>query len=323
MLRRLQLAFALCLALLAGPALAQDDFGLLGVDNGSTVGAPPPSYTGPLDILAPPGVAEFWGLRAGSAAIAASGAKAVMLRKLTGGMQCDVVFDTSTGDLGNVITTGGCTASGSAASWCSGDTCFVVTLYGQLGVANMAQTTTTLQPTLNFTGTTGGKPTMVFAGAQWLTSTLTAQSQPMFISAVAIKTAGTTQADIFSASTGVFFSGSGPTAIATGYFGASPVGTTAPDSAWHALQYVVDSAVTSTNSSVRVDGTPHTGLNFSTAQLAVNPEIGAQQGTTDPLTGDVSEVLFEQNVTAATATPTIQAAICTNQNTYYGLGLTC
>jgi hypothetical protein len=96
--------------------------------------AAPPSYTGPGDVV---GSATVWyGLRAYSAAYAASNSKLANISRASDSHTCDILA-ASTGGMGN---TANCSTGGdngqSASSFCNSTTCNVLTLYDQSGGSN-------------------------------------------------------------------------------------------------------------------------------------------------------------------------------------------
>lgn len=269
------------------------------------------SYVGPGDIVS--GAKAFYGVRAYSAATATANAAAMKLIRASDSHTCDILL-ASTGDLG---VTANCSTGGdngtAVASWATG-TVTIDTWYDQTGNGwDVFQSGSAPGFTLSCQG---GKPCAVFAGSQGFDNfgSPPSTAQPLSISVVAIRTGGTGQSDLISGASGVFFSGSFGSGAASGYFGNSPTATAA-DSAWHALQFVVNS----TSSSIRVDGTPNTGLDFGTNALDSDYYIGKQSGSSF-LTGKIAEVDLLSGVALNS---TQQTALCTNENTYYGLGLTC
>lgn len=114
---------------------------------------PAPTYTGPGDIIA----FTFWhGLRAYSAAVAASGtAKMMRIRNPTSGELCDVLV-ASNGGLGNTANCTGSGAGQSVSSFCGGADCRIATMYDQVAAnactsasCDLVQATSANQPTLS------------------------------------------------------------------------------------------------------------------------------------------------------------------------------
>lgn len=263
-------------------------------------------YTGPGDIVS--GAKSWYGLRAYSAAVAATGTqKAVNVTRASDSHTCDILIATN-GDLGS--TAAACTDGVvAAATWCS-SICTINTWYDQSGNGFNASTSSDPGSTLVFS-CQGGKACTAGSGAQSLNvASFTTLAQPLTISAVAIRTSGTSQSDILVGSVGVYFKGADTLAA---YFGAEPT-VAATDNVWHALQFVVNDAVAS---SIRVDGTANTGQTMGTSSLDAY-QIWRQSGGSF-LTGKIAEV----GVWPLAFTSGQQTSMCGNQNTYYTLGKTC
>jgi len=307
------------LAILCGALLALYPLGAMATSIALTGAGTAPTggggggYTGPGDVQA---FAHFYGVRAVTGTVAASGtAKALKVRNTSTAETCDVLL-ASAGGLGNTTGCSGASSGTAVATFC-GANCVVVTLYDQVvtgGTWDTTQATTTKQPALTF-NCVSTLPCLTFNGtsAQTLVSSSVTVSQPMTISAVAIRTSHfTTQNDIISGANGVFFNTSANT-IGT-WFGAS-TSTTANDGAWHALHFVVNSS----SSAFNVDGTFTSGQNWSTGALDTGWQIGAQQNTADPLYGSIAEV----GIVTSALNSTVTNNLCHNQSAYYGLGLSC
>jgi hypothetical protein len=163
---RLGIVFAL-LAVLTVPTHAQSLMGIMTHQNGG--GSPPPSYTGPGDVVGT-GTVVWYGLRAYNATQASAGAKAVNVCLASNASCTDMVVD-SAGDL--VVTTVGGSSCGSVS-------CFVHTIYDQSGVTacgsgslpcDMVQTTAADQPRF-IINCIGSLPCIQFSsGSQGLSST--------------------------------------------------------------------------------------------------------------------------------------------------------
>jgi hypothetical protein len=114
-------------------------------------GSPPPSYTGPGDIVS--GALGWWGLRAYDAALATAGANAVLLCTASDAL-CTTI---------HVTSTGGLSASNITTSTCGSiTTCTAKTLYDQSGNGlDETQTTIANRATFNPTGIGGTLPCLV------------------------------------------------------------------------------------------------------------------------------------------------------------------
>lgn len=300
-----RLLLALCPLLIASPALA-GSMTLLGAGKASAGGGG--GYIGPGDAAAS-AAGAWYGVRAYSAAKAAALAPALQVTRASNAETCDILL-AATGDLGNTASCTGANSGISGSTFCSATTCSVVFWYDQTGNGmHEAQGVGANRPVLVF-NCVNSKPCVTFNGSQYLAqSSSYSSSQPYTISAVAIRTSGTAQADILSGSNGVWFSAAGK--VSAWFGGTQDANQT--DNAWHAMQWGVNGS----SSTMNVDGTSTTGLAWGSAALSSDFEIGAQGGATNPLTGKISEAGV-WNSTLAT-----QAAICHNQAAYYGITASC
>lgn len=139
-MRRL-INLVLCFVLCAGVASAQDII-MNGVGSGGVV---PVSYLGPGDVVS--GATAFYGLRAYSAATI--GNKVINIRRAS---------DNATSDISTLSfgATAGQLNVGAAATFCAATTCFVQTLYDQVGSVDLTQATNGLQPQLNLSCSING-----------------------------------------------------------------------------------------------------------------------------------------------------------------------
>lgn len=272
-------------------------------------------YIGPGDIVS--GAKAWYGLRAYSAAIAATGTqKAAHIIRASDGQSCDVLIATS-GDLGNVANCSG-SGSGAASAFCASDTCAIDLWYDQSsgGGFTASDGASAKQPTLVF-NCLGTKPCAVFAGAQMLATAITSTSQPLTVSAMAIRTGTfTSQNDILATGTGGVYFPSTTANLVGGGLGAS-FSAAQTDNVWHAIQIAANGA--SPNSQVNVDGTA-TNVSAGVSALASSPFIGSQSSVpTSPLTGKLTEVgLWPVAFTSAQ-----QTNVCHNQSTYFGTSASC
>lgn len=145
-IRRLSGLYLIVCALLfaAHLAFAQVDLGPLTGAGRVAGGGPPPSYTGPGDIVS--GSFQWWGFRAYTAAYATAGGKIANIC-LTSNLSCTDMVSGSNGQM--VITTVGGSACGIV-------TCYVHTLYDQSGALNCTST-----PCDMMQGTSGAQPIFV------------------------------------------------------------------------------------------------------------------------------------------------------------------
>lgn len=313
-MRRLLLILAAWALTIAPSAASAQGLLLLGVGAARTSGGGGGGYTGPVDAFA--SAAKYgYSMRAISATAAAAQVKAFRLGHTANAEKCDVKVAT-TGHAATVVTgcTGGSTADGfSLATWCAqtAGSCFGDTWYEQNGSGADAIASATA-PVFVF-NCFGTDPCFQGGGAGgFLASSATATTQAggLTISAVAIRTSGTTQADIISGANGTFFAASGRVG---GYFGAS-TDVAETDNAWHALQWYINGS----SSAMNVDGTDTTSLAFGAGDLSSGFYL-FQQNTGQYLTGKMFEVI----VWAASSNSTQRNAVCANQRAFTGISGTC
>lgn len=268
-------------------------------------------YTGPGDLVA--SALSWYGLRAYNATWADGAHVAAEVVRASDSHVCDVLLTTS-GDLGNTANCGTGGENGqSLATWGAATTIKVSKLYDQAGSYNVVQAVDATRPVLTLNCLNTSKPCMTFAGAQYLVAANPLINQPVSISAVAKRTgAFTSQSDILAGNNGVYFL---PSANQLGaYFGAQS-NVTAADSAWHAAQWSVNGS----SSAMNVDGTLTSSLAFGSLQLSNAYQIGAQNGATSPLTGNITEV----GVWTSALNSSQMTSLCHNQFAYWATSTSC
>jgi hypothetical protein len=264
-------------------------------------------YTGPCDLVS---CADFWGPRAASAAAAAAQIPAINLAHAADSETCDVKLATS-GDLATTVSNcNGLTTNGtSLTTWCAG-ACTGNTLYGQINGLNA---TYSGDPPVFDPSCTNGKPCFRYSGSGgfWMPSS-TNVGQALSISAVAMRSSGSTTSMIFGGSNGVYFAEQNRV---SGWFGAQPV-VNANDGDWHALQFTVNG----NQSAINVDGADSTGADLGTGDLTAPFYLGRQNGGSY-LTGGISEVLLAGPGVAFS--PAQRTSLCHNDAAWYGITATC
>jgi hypothetical protein len=304
-----RLFLALCALLIASPAFASVT--LTGAGALTPGGGGGGGYTGPGDLVA--SALSWYGLRAYNATWADGAHVAVALIRASDSHTCSVLLTTA-GDLGNTTS---CSNSGengqSLSTWGNATTMKVTTLYDQSGALNVVQATDAARPVLTLNCLNTSKPCMTFSGAQFLVASNSLTNQPVSISAVVRRTGTfTTQGDIISGNNGVFFTTSANQL--GGYFG-STASVSATDNVWHAAQW----AINGSSSAMNVDGTLTSSMVFGALQLSNGYQLGAQSGTTSPLTGNITEV----GVWGSALNSTQMTNLCHNQYTYWATSTSC
>lgn len=212
----------------------------------------------------------------------------------------------------------------------AGGTCTIKTLYDKIGTncggaCDLTNATAANRPTLVFNDTTGGsRACMRFNGStQFLATTgnLVAFAQPFTVSTYAISNTVSTQTQLI-ASTGTADQWTilHPNAANLWglYAGASAPNVTANDSAWHSASAIFDDF--GGGSVFNIDGTANAvSLGSSGASSGTHIVVlgAGPSGTGGFWTGDICEI----GVWTSHFTPTTQAAMFTNQDNYYRLGL--
>lgn len=255
------------------------------------------AYTGPGDLVS--GATAWYGLRAYSAAVAATGTqKAINIRRAS---------DQATTDI--LILPNGNLDVATATTFCNATSGFITAWYDQSGNGNHAvQATPASQPQLVFSSI-GGKPAVVFAGAQLLSGgSFTAFAAPVSMSAVVARTAAFTVGAVLTAGTGtvleVLFANANQISIYNG----AQLFVAATDSIAHAMQFLFNGA----SSVISVDGAETSG-NAGTTNLAAAPIYIGARSTLMNLTGPIGEAgMWPVGFTAPN-----RAAMRANQKTYW------
>jgi hypothetical protein len=279
-----------------------------------------PVYQGPGDVVAG---AVFWGgLRAYTAAIAAAGTqKLANVRNSVSGETCDIIVAT-TGGLGNLAN---CTAggSGSAATYCTTNTCQVATLYDQSGNGfDVTQSTPASMPGLSVKcGLLMRLPCMTFVAANPSIlggSTLTnLGAVPNTVSLVADR--GSTAASAFAEMFGtnleqVYIHNSSAAGFIAGINVETPIGVPG----FHQIQFVFNSAA----SKIAIDNQSPVTLNPGSGGGIQQPfQFGAFSpgGGGNGYSGSISE----GGLWSSAFNNTQIANMCHNQWAYWGAGAQC
>jgi hypothetical protein len=256
------------------------------------------AYVGPGDLVS--GATAWYGLRAYSAAVAATGTqKAINIRRASDNATTDILI-LPNGNL-DVVT---------AAAFLASTTGFLTTLYDQTGNGlNAVQATPSSQPQLILSGM-GPLPVMKMAPSVMLCATNPLAAASVFsISAVAIRTANVTgySGIMGGGSSGAYFTNAVNTAMT--YQSAFIATAPATHSVWHATQFIFTGGA---NSLVAVDGVDGTPANAGSGNMGRGIQVGESNG--NAMTCNVAEAgLWSGNFTAAQRTP-MQA----NQKAYWG-----
>lgn len=298
--------FALWLVLTAA-AIAQVPQTGAGINGAST---PPPSYSGPGDVVA--SAVAWWGLRAYSAAYAASLGKIANICTPLDAVCADVNSDAS----------GNFNLSGTGSLLCNNSTsiCTIKTFYDQSGTnscssapCNVTQTTAASRLTL-VTGCLGSLVCASGAGSEsYETSNFPHITTPMSTSGIAQRTAATTSYQAItgdsSADYGLYFDNAANT---MSYFVNSGSPTiTANDNAWHACQGVRDT--TDGVFAIACDGTTESN-NTGNVQTLTNQVFVATDGDGEGIQG-----MFEEVGWWAVAFNSTQITnMNSNQHSYWG-----
>ncbi len=301
----MRLVLALILALLLGSNDSRAQ-GLPFPGPGSTIGL---TYTGPGDVFGTANAKAWY-----SCARAFNGAFAV-----TTGAICDIV-DTATGaasctmhiksngfaDLTSLSCAGGtvnvttfCTVTHAAG-------CSVTKMYNQVapGTCDVVQATLASMPLLLLSSTpTGTLPAVQASGSvgTMQTATCTSINPPIVMSGVIDRTSGTTIIPMIGASGGAGL-GFNTTGVAM-VTGGTPLNGTAANSAWHAVNGLVNGA----SGAINVDGAETLG-NTSTGGVGANALRVARVAS---LSGTV--ILAEVGMWGDTQTAAQRNSLCHNQ----------
>lgn len=274
------------------------------------LGTPVASYVGPGDIVS--GATVFYSLRAYTAAIAAAGTqKLVNLQRSSDSHTCDVLVATS----GGMGLTANCSTGGdngqTSIAFCNATTCTFQTWYDQGG--NAFDATPSLgAPTFNATGLNNLPAAILNGSLSLLNHGNVGASTTASVSVVAKRTGSFTSFSAMAVTQpwGVYFSNS---ADSVSFFGDGIVilAVAGNDNVAHSINGVGNGA----SSFLNVDGTNTTG-NPAPGATGVNIGVGAFfNGSSNPLTGAISEVAYYDN---HAFTPTESASLQANKKAYWG-----
>jgi Alpha-L-arabinofuranosidase B, catalytic len=257
------------------------------------------SYSGPGDVVT--GATAFYGLRGYNKAYATGVNHAINIRRAS---------DSTTTDI-NILTNGNLDVA-TATSFCAATTCFVDTIYDQIGTHSLIQATTTAQPQLTF-NCLGSLPCLT-ASSQLLSGAFITMAQPLTISFVAERT-GTVAMSAVLGGDNTVQAGFNSVANQAFLFAGTTVTASATDSALHAIQAVANGAT----STINVDGTLSGALSAGASSIATPLQLGASGVGTNLFNGLFAEgIVFGLGVS-----PANQTSLCHNQRLYWGSGGTC
>lgn len=286
------------------------------------------AYTGPADVVSSP----IYGYALRAISSAARGTAAINLCDNTGANCADIATNASTGDLNNPGTLG-------ANNCASTGTCKIKTWYDQSGAnscggspCNITQATSANMPTLTVS-CINSKPCAVFAATQWLGSSAAA---PAFASGTI--SAVTQRTGAFTSAGGIISVGDATTQMNFNYRQVAStlqmfLGSTGQvignisDSNYHALQAVFNGASSQlvcgggAGTNCSVGGTansisPGTQASGAPGTVCVGSQLsaGACSGASNPLTGQVTEVIGWTTIFNATQ----YGNMTSNQYSYWG-----
>ncbi len=297
-----------CLSLVVAGVPPRAQVPMTGAGLGAPGGSPPPTFTGPLDVVS--GAKGWWGMRAASTAD--RGNKLVNVCNPSDVACVDMVSDATTGDL--VVTTVG-------GLDCSIVTCTIKTFYDRSGAlfGNGAVAWDMTQATIGNraqfkTSAIGSKPCALFSGvAPYATTNGSASTiaQPFTFSAVANRTGSiSTSGGIlnFVGASWVAFSDGVANQI-TANSGTS-ITVTAADSSFHAIQYIGNS----TSSDLYIDGSSNVA-NSGTNSLGSNVSMNIGRQTFGPL---LTGYYCEGGVWPTGFNGTQKSNMNSNQRSYWG-----
>ena len=255
------------------------------------------NYTGPGDIVS--GAIAWYGLRAYSAAVAATGTqKAIKIRRASDNTTMDIL-----------ILTSGALDTATASTFCASTTCRVTEAYDQTGNGNhVLQATKGQQPQLVF-NCIGSLPCLQFTGSSSQTLSVSLiVPQPLTLSGTAEYTGGASQGDLMASSDG--FSPS---------FGfAGNTVSEADDSSFISAAYVpgtfsaMQGVFHGASSAIYVNGAQTSG---SVGNQSLSSAVGWGSWTSGGyLTGELTEV----GIWALAFNTSQQSSMNANQRSYWG-----
>jgi hypothetical protein len=269
----------------------------------------------------------WWGVRAYSAAVAATGTqKALDLRRVSDNATCTALIGTN-GDLDLTVGTPCNSSTQTVTAWIGASTARVSKIYDQTNgnacssaSCDLVQATAGNQPLLHLTGCGGsgtrpclegvlGQGSGALTGANNFT-TGTSHS----ISLVADRSTGTQQIQEISGVIGQSAKALFP--HVAGQWDCGGTTTTAADATWHVGNCAAVSGIS--NTTVNVDGTETTGTS-SQSSLTGKPTIIQMSGAS------LTAVLYAEGGFADSVLWTVgtRTALCHNQRLYYGTGGSC
>jgi hypothetical protein len=281
-----------------------------------------PVYQGPGDVVG--GASFFGGLRAYTAAIATAGTqKLVNVKNSVSGETCDIIVAT-TGGIGNLAncTLGG--GTGSAATYCTTNTCLIDEVYDQSGNGfHMTQSNNINMPSLTVKcGVLMQLPCMSFNGGVNFNTvgTNTFPNTPGVAHTVSVVAdRGSLSANVFAEMFGtnleqVYIHNSN----AVGFIAGANVETPITVPGFHQLQFVFNSAA----SMITIDNQSPVTLNpGSGGGLQPPAQIGSfsNSGGANNFSGSITEVGVWNSVFNNTQV----VNMCHNQWAYWGAGAQC
>ncbi len=240
-------------------------------------GSPPPSYTGPGDVVS--GAVAWWGLRCYNAAYTGNVAD---------------VWDAATGNTTETLLT--CSSGGTinqtvhSLSVTCAVSCVIATIYDQSGANSCSgsacdaiQATNANRPVFSNGATFSAQCS---SGLSLAAANLTPQAQPLTLSSVFERTGTFTAFNIFYASTnGSVYAGLSTSANQFEAYAGSPGDVTANDSAMHAIQVVYNDA----SSTINIDGSSTAEI-LGPSGIATGHTLCRFGSDGDYLTGNLWEV---------------------------------
>lgn len=269
--------------------------------------------------------AHWYGLRAYSQAIATAGTHTIVQLRNTAGTPatCDFLPGAS-GGIG--VTSSGCSSGGgqSLATFCT-TSCFVVTLYDQVGSLNMSQATSGSQPALTLNCINTSLPCMTFSGGQSLSAASGMSSTQAFLTEAVVQRTGGGASDnlLFSNTSAVYtyFASSGVQWDMYGGNGAQIAGTGMTSGTWYVLQgYFYGAYSLAWTSAGTTNPVPSSGY-LSVGALTFSTDLSFGGGS-NPFTGNAVEWGFADNL-GSSGSPQDWApktAVCHNSYLWWGQG---
>lgn len=283
----------------------------------------PPAYTGPGDCTSCGGSAyAWWGLRAYTAAYAASTGNIADLVAVTGGAAVCTLKAATDGTADIVGTYCGGSTVPVACAAASGGSCKVTKLYDQTGGGrDLSQATLATMPDITFgpvTGLASNRPALTFSNAQFMAtaSPFGLTTQPLTMSAVSIRTAAIDNIGMMTGDVAndaeMIYTTTTPS-LAGGYAGTNPPITQAQtNNAWHSFHAAFNGASTVMN----VDGSSSAAGNTGNGAITNAVYFGRDtfQSSGAYLTGRITEA----GIWSSALTGTNMTNLYNNQKSYWG-----